>query len=159
MLTDFLYRLAGKGENEWEKLMRSADPETKKLFAPIVKDFFIPDDISVAKFSNNWHAVIYRNERSENVTKTIEQMDLLLGIPLGYPNWFVAAYPDVVSWAAKAADSSETKILEALGFKNVEEYEKYDRMDEEKHFKHELLGNLVNYYLKNVDGNLECSNS
>ena len=83
--------------------------------------------------------------------------DLLLGIPLGYPNWFVAAYPDVVAWAIEAVDSSEQNILKAFGFVSVEEYEKYDRLDEERHFKHELLRKLVDFYIEYINSRLECA--
>ena len=169
MAFTFIKNLFGIQKNEWEKFLRELDREGRNIFYVPVSDFFIPDKIDFMKFAANWHAIIndsaeifslyaqfdeMEKELSNKMTKSIQGMDLLGGVPLGYPNWFVAAYPDVMKWFT---ETSEQDILEALGFQSIEEYEKYDRMDDSRHFKPELLRKFINFYTKKVCEPLECS--
>jgi hypothetical protein len=86
-------------------------------------------------------------------------MDLLGGVPLGYPNWFVAAYPDVMLWATKAADASDSDsiLFKAFGIEKTEDFENLQLLDNQKHFKNEFLRKLVDFYLRTTNLTLECS--
>lgn len=100
-----------------------------------IQEFLIKDKISLVKLRANRE--IMRNESleiykayvrlhsvqdsntedlSRDITPTIEWMADILNQPLGYPVWFMSAYPDVVFWASKLAEkSTEENIWPIIG--------------------------------------------
>jgi hypothetical protein len=174
MLLAFLKNLVGIEKNEWQKFLKGLGREARSDFNFLVNNFFIPDKIEFVKFSANFHAVIndsaelyslyaqfdeVEKELSNNITKSMQGMDLLGGVPLGYPNWFVAAYPDVMLWATKAADASDSDsiLFKAFGIEKTEDFENLQLLDNQKHFKNEFLRKLVDFYLRTTNLTLECS--
>lgn len=81
-------------------------------YRQVVKTFLIPDSISPAKFRVNalhlcgWLSYLHAFKVSFNIppSQSVAALSSVKDIkPLGfkaYPYWFLAAYPDVVMWAA-----------------------------------------------------------
>ena len=85
-----------------------------------ILEFLNEDKINLVKFRANREIMkdqsleIYKAsvqlrselDLSKDITPSIEWVADVLNQPLGYPAWFMAAYPDVVFWASKLAEKS-----------------------------------------------------
>lgn len=151
----------GNKKTIWDEIFKNSSQY--KDFKPIFKDFFIPDNIDFKKFLANYKVLEHQslklfksyielteNEKwlEEHYTKNIGKLAGIMDRPLGYEDWFVAAYPDVVNWAA---DLSDEKLI--LVFNNPKEE---DVMNSNKQIKREYLRMLANEYKKKHE--LETSN-
>lgn len=133
--------------------------EISKIMQEDVKNFLEKDNIDMSKFLANSEIIKYetkemyqatarlhsQNDISDNATETIHWMALVYNQPLGYPRWFMTAYPDVIKWFSNL---EEEKIISIIG-NPTQEY-----MDEGNHFKLPILRKLVDDY-KNFN-KLEC---
>lgn len=151
---------------EWKSLVNKVqDKETKKYLTNFVKNFYIPDNIDTKKFQGNTQVLqhtdrklatqyISFDSRIEDFTPFATlSIDGLAGIgnrPLGYTDWFVVAYPDVITWAMNLDDSDFIKITGVKDPNN--ELEFYDK---DKQFKPEILRKIINSFL-DTKKILEC---
>ncbi|MFA5932403.1 MAG: hypothetical protein WC793_03455 [Candidatus Paceibacterota bacterium] len=124
-----------------------------------IKKFIEQDEIDMSKFSANSEIMrngtkeIYQatailhsgDDISDNATKTIYWMTSILNQPLGYPVWFMTAYPDVVKWFS---DLGEEKITSIVGDLTQ------DSADEKGYLKLSVLRKIVDAY--KTDYYLEC---
>ncbi len=150
-----------KRTTEWQNLIdASPDQRTKEVLEYIVDNFFIPDKISPLLFKANYeiirhhsrdsyhsHAVLMNDpDLSGKGTKNIDVLAQFGNQPLGYSDWFIAAYPDVVNWFQDVDDERAASILDAPSEDDI--------FDEERKIKASYLRKIVNSF-----GNkLECSN-
>ena len=105
---------------DWERILN--DNPNNEYFRNIVMDFLKPDLIDSEKFTNNLeliHAEYYfeieKILRKNKLTTTMSYYSNLENRPSGFPDWFLAAYPDVSKWFSKNIDSIEKIPL----FKNI----------------------------------------
>lgn len=155
-----VFTKSSKRDPEWQRFIDGAlDGRTKQVLTYIVDNFLIPDNISPVPFKANYE-ILRHNSRelykshaslvnepdfSEHGTKTIDELAKFGNQPLGYRDWFIAAYPDVIMWFQ---DVKEDKAMEIMG--NPSEV---DVFDEERKIKGEYLRKIVDSYKKK----LECS--
>lgn len=129
--------------------------------AVIFEDFLKKDNIDVLKFQANYE--ILKNESmeiykatvklhsqldiSQHATPSIEILGPIMDRPLGYPMWFIAAYPDIVIWFANLDNENMGNI-----FGNVLGNEDFDT---NSFLNHSCLRKIINFYTSS--GNiLEC---
>jgi len=145
----------------WENLLKEMeqDEEGTKEFRQIVGNFLIPDDISPNKFRANWialfrHGVPSLLDDGENVnpTPSLQMFSLVTNRPLGYPEWFLAAYPDVASWVTTSVEEDEETFSNIFG--NISDDE---LLDGEGRIKGEFLRTLIDTYCMETGRTLECS--
>lgn len=151
-----------KVDKKWQNLIDGAsDNRTKEILVYIVKNFFIPDNIDEKKFKANFE-ILRNNSRelykiyaglmnepdfSKFGTVSIDKLAKVYNQPLGYRDWFMAAYPDVVNWFQDIDDEEAMKIL---GNPSNEE-----TFDEEHKIKIEYLRKITDSFKEN-NHNLEC---
>lgn len=125
-----------------------------------MQEFLEEDNIDFLKLSANFEIIkngskeIYKasvrlqgaNDISENATDTIEWIADILNQPLGYPQWFMAAYPDVVKWFTESLEDNEK--FDVIGEPTE------DFFDEQKKFNFSVLRKIVNSY--KLINTLEC---
>lgn len=149
-----------KRDPEWQRFINGApDKRTREVLCYMVDNFLIPDKINPVSFKANYE-ILRHNSRelyqshaslvnepdfSEHGTKTIDELAKLGNQPLGYRDWFIAGYPDVVLWFQ---DVKEEDALKILGNPTEDEI-----FDQEHKIKPEHLRRIVDAYNKK----LECS--
>lgn len=97
----------------WEQFLLDIKDGPEKIDASyMVNDFFIPDQINIKKFLANYQIIshgsreLYQQEIKlfgvpdyiQHATPTIDTFSNIIDRPIGYDNWFIAGYPDVVDW-------------------------------------------------------------
>lgn len=82
---------------------------------------------------------------SNNATKTIYWMAPIFNRPLGYPLWFMTAYPDVVKWFS---DLEKEKIISIIGDLNEDYFDAHECLEMP------ILREIVDAY--KVNEHLEC---
>jgi len=149
-----------KRDPGWQRFIDAApDSRTKQILTYIVDKFLIPDNISSFSFKGNYEILRHNSRKlyqahallvdepdfSKHGTKSIDELARFGNQPLGYRDWFIAAYPDVVLWFQ---DVKDKKAMEIMGNPSEE-----DIFDEEHKIKGEYLRKIVDSYKKK----LECS--
>lgn len=140
-----------KSFGEWSEFVHSND-DLKK----IALKFFLPDEIRFTNFIGNYTAL--KNESDEiisyqgnklipNTTSSIKKLLSPLDRPIGYPQWFVASYPDVVVWIANLSESEQENLLGNLSENDF---------DHERMIKPNFLRHLVEIYRYRTKKKLEC---
>lgn len=125
-----------------------------------IKEFLEEDDLDFSKLLAN--SAIFKNGSKEtyqasakllnendisyNATKTIHWIANIYNQPLGYPSWFMAAYPDVVKWFSSL---EESEIASIIGVPDT------NYLDENGKFVFQILRKIVDTY--KINNNLECS--
>ncbi len=130
------------------------------LYKSIIKDFFKPDKISTTKFGNNleiaqatWEKMIFnKNELDKiQITPTMHFYKDVMDRPLGYPDWFLAGYPDVAYWLSQNIEQLQyQRPFNAFS-------EKKEYFIENGFVKPNVLRIAINYYKQNINDKLECS--
>lgn len=155
-----IFSKTSKRDSEWQRFVDGApDKKTKEVLGFMVDNFLIPDKINPVSFKANYE-ILRHNSRglykshaslvdepdfSNDGTKTIDELAKLGNQPLGYRDWFIAAYPDVIMWFQDLKDQEAMEILGNLSDNEV--------FDEEHKIKSEYLRKIVDSYQKK----LECS--
>ncbi|HQV77512.1 MAG TPA: hypothetical protein PK301_03405 [Chitinophagales bacterium] len=141
---------------DWERILN--DNPNNEYFRNIVMDFLKPDLIDSEKFTNNLeliHAEYYfeieKILRKNKLTTTMSYYSNLENRPSGFPDWFLAAYPDVSKWFSKNIDSIEKIPL----FKNI--FDKSENFIQDGTIKNEVLRVMIDYFIENIYYNLECN--
>lgn len=152
-----------KDKSVWDQIFTTS-PQYKE-FKPIIRDFFEPDKIDYKKFLANYKVLEHQSVKlfeqyidftddekflKGHNTKGIDKLASIIDRPLGYYEWFIAAYPDVVNWAT---DLSDEEFVEYFGDPDKLEH----MMNNEKRFKNEFLRIIVDMYLKIKKKKLETS--
>lgn len=144
----------------WENLLKGMEEDEKcpKEIKQIVSNFLIPDNISPNKFLANWIALFRhwspsRLDDGQNVnpTPSLQMFSFVTNRPLGYPEWFLAAYPDVASWVTACVEEDENVFREI--FDNISE----DPLLDNRRLKDRYLRTLIDTYRKETGRRLECS--
>ena len=144
------------------------DIEGTKELKQIVRSFLIPDKIIPFKFKSNWIVLsrgglppLFDDNENINSTPSLQRFSFVTNRPLGYPEWFLAAYPDVASWFTSQVDAitvgasaSDTKILFHNVFGNIGENELFDS---DRRIKGEHLRVLIDHYRRETGRTLECN--
>ncbi len=132
---------------------------SKIIMGNKTKQFLLQDSIDEHKFIANYQIIksgtkeIYQAmiglssevDISNDATPTIHWMALVYNQPLGYPYWFIAAYPDVVKWISNLEDKN---VIDIVG--NLTESD----MDDKNYFNVLILGKIVDFYKSK--NSLEC---
>lgn len=149
-----------KRDPKWQRFIDGApDKRTKEVLGYMVDNFLIPDKINPVSFKANYE-ILRHNSRelyqshaslvsepdfSKDGTKTIDELAKFGNQPLGYRDWFIAAYPDVIMWFQDVKDDEAMKIM---GNPSEE-----DVFDEDHKIKAEYLRKILDSYNKK----LECT--
>jgi len=147
----------------WEQFLADTKETPEKTeTSQMVNDFFIPDQINIKKFLANYQIIshgsreLYKQEIKlfgvpdyiRHATSTIDIFSNIIDRPIGYDNWFISGYPDVVDWFR---NMPEEEIPIIFGTPLEE-----DCLNERHKFKFEYLRKMINAF-KNKKNKLECS--
>jgi len=161
----------GPSDVTWESLfedVRVDDQQEAKEFRQIATSFFIPDNISPSKFRANSielvrSPMIDQLLDADDTTERTPSMQRLSSVgnrPIGYPEWFLAGYPDVVLWAADMFSPmrvSRNEIDENLSRRTFGSIrDENELLDGDRFIKHRYLRELIKAYRENTGRNLEC---
>lgn len=143
----------------WAQFLKEIEEEDKEnleKWTEIIKTFLIPDNISIEKFRANGCFIFNRGfllENDEKISPTLSAKKLSspLDRPTAYPQWFLCAYPDIVTYFMTRVEDDEDIFLNALG--NIPELELFDS---DHHIKSNYLRTLVNTYCTKTGRILEC---
>ena len=129
-------------KEEMEKFLEEDNIDFLKLAAnlEIIKN----GNKEIYRASAKLHGV---NDISDSATNTVEWVSDILNQPIGYPQWFMAAYPDVVKWFAESLGDNE--IIDIIGEPSQ------DFFDENNNFNFSILRKMVNAY--KLINTLECA--
>ncbi|MDP3024504.1 MAG: hypothetical protein Q8O10_03115 [candidate division Zixibacteria bacterium] len=145
----------------WESLLEGMDKDDEdvKEFKQGVASCLIPDKISPDKFRANNLLLSTRGipqllDRNEQLSPTpsLKRFYLISDRPMGYPQWFIAAYPDVVSWVADNIEQEESILHNIFGNMSDDEL-----LTGKRRTKVKYLRILIDTYLKETGLPLECS--
>jgi len=106
----------------WDSYLRQ-NKGLDQRFDELISIFFKPDIIDIRKFLGNYRLIsqpeefFYCPPVTEEPIKYTPTMSAFVNFfsrPLGSPNWFIAAYPDVVFWTSNNTErlESDKRILE-----------------------------------------------
>lgn len=134
--------------------------KSEKVPGQLVEKFFIEDSIDPQKFRENYAYYFTDRYGSHKPTSScLQAMDL----PLAYPRWFAAAYPDVVKYFSILEESEFTRLFEEVGFtkedlQNYSNPKAWEIGDQElHHFSLEVLYRLKEGYKEfHPNIKLEC---
>ena len=130
------------------------DNKTSDNIKDVIRGFFIPYKISLLKFSlnkeyyENPHTVIFYNNDKHIAPSLKKIMENQFDIAMGYPSWFIIAFPDVVLWVMQG-DGFE--IINKR-FKNLTD----DEIGDGNHIRPNLLNDTIKLYQSNTSKPLEC---
>lgn len=155
----FIHLGISSDDELWDNLLSSTtEPDVKEILRFIKKHFFDKDDVKPVRYFAN-HAILMRGNRelasqyaeaggeldlSRYGTKSIDWLAELGNRPVGYDDWFMAAYPDVVKWASHMADSQQESFNELLGNPTEEHF-----FDKNGKVDMKYLRQLVDIYKRN----------
>ena len=133
------------------------DEKTSDFLKSLIKYFLVPYKISLLKFTlnkeyyENPYPIDFTNNHiyiSPSLKKIKKLKENPFNIPLGYPNWFFIAFPDVALWAF---EGEGLKLIKNR-FKNIPE----DELVDGKHISPDLLDDIIKLYQNNTNKQLEC---
>lgn len=140
----------------WDNYLRLNNVDQN--FFNIIKIFLKPDIIDVNKFFENYRLILQPEEFfycppvAEEPIKYTPTMPFFINFmnrPLGFPEWFFAAYPDIIYWIIFNMEKieSEKRIIELL-----------DSLDHSlnTYIPNKILRMIIDFYKKNVKNKLEC---
>ncbi len=142
--------------------------------ADTVRGFLIPDAIHPPTFFANYAQLTPSPDELAGISvrpsPSIAVFQKGANAPLGYPRWFLAAYPDVVLWVAQQADEDATEILvtafgmdramamgRSLGPEEAMKHMQEEMNDDEGQLRPIYLRGFVDLFRKKTNRNLECS--
>lgn len=158
-----LFKKSVNYRDVWNELLSSMElgSEHEIELRPVIENFLIPDNINAIKFNENWRFLEEPHSDETVPTKSLKKFQPFINRPMGYPDWFFAGYPDVVSWFTDLSNDSnslaETALIEAVFGTYNESTFNTDFIDSEsRKFKNKHLRTLINYYCANIKRKLEC---
>jgi hypothetical protein len=117
-------------------------------------NFFQENNIELHKFYSNYNEIsgspLRAYTKAEHELEPTESIEGLYKSPPAYPDWYCAAFPDVVLWTMDAIESGDEGVSSRVQ-KEVEalEREKSERLSDS------FLKYIINRYTEN--NKLECS--
>ncbi len=150
-------------KEKWINIFRNSNysdlMEETPNYIEVVNDFLVPDKINADLFRANIEVMdvgmleLYQGQYEP--TPNIERFIYYTHRPMGYPLWFLAAYPDVAEWFT--ANIKDNMNLFYTATDTNEEYFKDESNFDNDKFKTNILRKLISYYIKTVNNSLECS--
>ena len=128
-------------------------------FEHYAREFFMPDSIAPSVYLANVTALLEQSAEENGVqpTPSAARMAVSMQHPVGFPTWFLAAYPDVALWFTvqdgadrKTIDTEVTRRSAASGTASSH------LVDENGFFAHAVLRTLVDLYREQTGSTLEC---
>jgi hypothetical protein len=128
-------------------------------FEHYAREFFMPDSIAPSVYLANVAALMEQSVEESGVqpTPSAARMAVSMQHPVGFPTWFLAAYPDVALWFAsqdgpdrKTIDTEVTRRSVASGTASSH------LVDENGFFAHAVLRTLIDLYREQTGSTLEC---
>ena len=122
------------------------DDQQAEQFEHYAREFFIPDSIAPSVYLANVDALMEQAAEESGVqpTPSAAKMALSMQHPIGFPTWFLAAYPDIALWFTsqdgpdrKAIDAEVTRRSTASGAAANH------LVDENGFFSHPVLRTLI----------------
>lgn len=158
----------------WESLgkeIEEDDPEKAKEFAQIAASFLIPDKISPCIFRTTsiqlvrtpiTDLLVEECDKKAVATPSLKRLSSVDNRPIGYPEWFMAGYPDVVIWAANIFSPMRVSSDESLAKNSFHDIfgdtsSESELLDADGFIKHRHLRALVKAYREKTGRALECS--
>jgi hypothetical protein len=131
------------------------EDEISNSFKYIIKKFLIPYKISFLKYGLNNEYFNYPipagfRDVSHIAPSLVELKKNTFDIALGYPNWFLKAFPDVAIWVMKGDGFN----LIQKKFKLLSE----DDLSDGNFIRAEILNEVIKLYLIKTQKKLECRN-
>ena len=144
--------LNNKDWDDYDKML--AEPDTDPYFKQVITMFFIPYKISFLKwtlndeyFKNPFPVDLKYNHR--HIAPSLKRIkEDSLKRAMGYPNWFYAAFPDVLEWAAQRQGFEVVNTL-------LSKYSDEELIDGNK-LSLVVLVDIVNAYINTTKQPLEC---
>lgn len=142
----------------WESFLKSFSSESQPGWERIILELFVPDAIEPIVFITNWRSLLAEavarfdpkgQDMSEFLSPSIAALCDPLNRPSEYPRWFIAAYPDVVTWFSNWEASEKQELLVSVAMQRG--------YDQENQFTLEALRALVDVYKTSTGTRLECS--
>jgi hypothetical protein len=161
-------------ETIWLKVLEGIEGDTEEgaqEFRQVIRSFLMPDKISFPKFRANWIALFglridpdrglpswSADDLSLDPTPSVQKLSLASSRPVGHPDWFLAAYPDVASWFRSLADAI-VESPEAEDFYQNMLFGKIDEsgfLDDNRRIKGKYLRIMIDTYRRETGRALEC---
>src|SRR5664279_1269305 len=129
------------------------DDQQAEQFEHYAREFFIPDSIAPSVYLANVDALMEQAAEESGVqpTPSAAKMALSMQHPIGFPTWFLAAYPDIALWFTsqdgpdrKAIDAEVTRRSTASGAAANH------LVDENGFFSHPVLRTLIDLYREHM---------
>lgn len=126
------------------------EEEVSEYFKSVIRLFLIPNKISPLKFLINKECFEdFYSRGSDNVAPSLIKFKQHgLDRPIGYPDLFYIAFPDVALWAMKGHG------LELI-LKKLQHYSE-DEACEGEYFKISILNDIIQMFFNNISKSLEC---
>lgn len=137
--------------------------KSRELPQSITEDFFVKDRIDPLKFYENYAYYISLRGRFAKYEPTPSCFRNSYDLPLAFPRWFAAAYPDIVKYISALEETKFTKLFKDIGVK-PEELEDYENLkvweigeQQLHHFSSEVLYMLKEHFkVLYPNTSLEC---
>jgi len=130
------------------------DENVPVYFKDLIKYFLLPYKISILKFTFNkeYFEDPFPFDFEHNHQHIAPSLRVIkedqFNIPMGYPSWFCAGFPDVAIWAMKG-DGRE------LIFKRYENLPE-EELIEGRYIKADIINDMIKLYQSNTNKPLEC---
>ncbi len=157
-MTLFSNQSAAGDFGAWESFLKSFSSESQRGWERIISELFVPDAIEPIVFITNWRsllaeAVVRFDPQGQDMTEFLSPSITALCDPLNrpseYPRWFIAAYPDVVTWFINCDEKEKRELFVAVAMQRG--------YGEDNQLTLEALRALVDVYKTSTEKRLECS--
>jgi hypothetical protein len=143
----------------WQLLLRELpDDGTADEWKSAIIDFLIPDKINYNEFMLNWK-VVFHETITDGCTPSVTKFQFACIRPKGYPNWFLAGYPDVAGWfsgVGMSVDEDEKfqqRIVQILSLESEADLVEGDP----PYIKPKHLRTIIQAYQQQTKRKLECA--
>lgn len=139
-----------------------------KNFGYVIENLLIPLEIDYVKFSSNLLFLGYEGDKrmssgnyddftASKITSSVKMFQRRYNRPSLFPIWFIAAFPDIVSWLNSAKDETANIKMNEIFFNGIEE-DKLDKLtDKESSIEEvtEIFKKMVGNYMEFIKNSLE----
>lgn len=138
--------------DDYNDLLR--DKEISDFYKDLIRYFLIPYNISLLKFTlnkeyfENPYPIDFQHNHKHIAPSLKKIKENPFDIAMGYPSWFIIAFPDVSLWVMKGAGLELIKNR----LKNLSEEELVDG----NHLRSNILNDIIKLYQSNTNKILEC---
>jgi len=147
----------GKNDFMWERLY---DFVSDTWLGLAIKENLLPDNIDIEKYASNMIYLgfklnpIFRDKSIEFKTESADYFNEFGHRPMGYPEWFMAGYPDV----GKYIQENHKIIFTDDRFKNIfDEFEESSENNSQSSLPiHVFLTKFIYLYKQYISKDLEC---